>query len=191
MSEMLEALRKKFDVSEVQQRSQGGTTLDYISIDATINRVLEVTDGAYNTTIKKVEVTELGDGSGKFFAFVHLQVALGTSDFDFIIHDGVGAMINRDPDMAVKTALAEAFKKAMHYWGVGLELWDADHRNTLAVMRGALAGDKGSLKQALFLRAVQDGADDVRTAAGIASHFGVSEEDLNDVDRLRELVFAA
>lgn len=190
MNELLEQLRKPFDVTEVQQRSQGGTTLDYVSIDATINRVLDATNGNYDTTIKKVECYPMEDG--KFFAFVHLQVRVPSADvFDGTIHDGVGAMINRDPDMAVKTALAEAFKKAMHYWGVGLELWDADHRDYLAMMRAAMAGDVGALKRLVYLKAVEDGADDVSSADGIASHFGIQSEALNDPERLRELVFAA
>lgn len=189
MNELLELLRKPFDVTEVQQRSQGGTTLDYVSIDATINRVLDATDGNYHTHIKKVECYPMEDG--KFFAFVHLQVSLPAGDWDGYIHDGVGAMINRDPDMAVKTALAEAFKKAMHYWGVGLELWDADHRDYLATMRAAMAGDVGALKRLVYLRAVEAGADDVSTGEGIASHFGVTVDDLADADKLRELAFAA
>lgn len=181
---LLEQLRTRFDVTEVQQRSQGGTTLDYISIDATINRVLEATQGEYETFIRKVEVAALEDG--KFFAWVHLSVELGGK-----IHDGVGAMINRDPDMAIKTALAEAFKKAMHYWGVGLELWDAEHRDYLATMRAAMAGDVGALKRLVYLKAVEQGADDVSTAEGIAEHFKIGRGDLDDADSLRELVFAA
>lgn len=188
---MLELLRKPFDVSEVQQRTQGGTTLDYVSIDATINRVLEATGGNYDTTIKQVELYPIEDGA-KYLAWIHLQVRVPSSNaFEGEIHDGVGAMINRDPDMAIKTALAEAFKKAMHYWGVGLELWDADHRDYLATMRAAMAGDVGALKRLVYLRAVEAGADDVSTGEGIAAHFGVTVDDLADADRLRELAFAA
>lgn len=182
MSELLERLREPFPVAAVRQRSQGGTTLDYIDIAETIGRVLDVTEGSYTTEVVSSSCTPM---DGQYFALVTMRVTVG-DDF----HDGVGAMVNRDPDMAIKTALAEAFKKAMHYWGVGLELWSADHRETLALQRAAVAGDVTALKTLVF-RQVRDAGADTSSAQAIADFYGVAPADLDDVEALTRLALGA
>ncbi|MEM2991059.1 MAG: Rad52/Rad22 family DNA repair protein [Halobacteria archaeon] len=44
---------------------------------------------------------------------------------------GVGADVDSDPDKAVKTALAEAIKKAGHQFGIALYLWDEKERQAV------------------------------------------------------------
>lgn len=120
MSEKLDALSARFDVKDVKQRTQGGRKLDYVSIDSTIRRFNEVLDTNWDTTDLTHSIIPL---DGKYLAVVSLTVrALGKQAV------GIGADVAPDPDKALKTALAEALKKAGHQFGVGLYLWDEEER---------------------------------------------------------------
>lgn len=175
----LAALSAPFKTEEVKQRTQGGKKLDYISIDSTIRRFNEVLGTDWSTHTSSVDVRQLADG--KHLAIVVLSLeALGKSAV------GTGADIAQDVDKALKTALAEALKKAGHQFGVGLYLWDEGERQVVARDRAALSGDVAALKAKVFEKALEGGA--TPTAEGVAQFFKVEIADLQDAAKLKTLL---
>lgn len=175
----LAALSARFDVVDVKQRAQAGRKLDYISIDSTIRRLNDVLGAEWSTRF--VGVPTLTDVGGQYLAVVTLELeALSKKAV------GVGADKASDPDKALKTALAEALKKAGHQFGVGLYLWDEGERAIVARDRAAASGDIAALKAKVFEKALEGGAK--ATAAGVAEFFNVSVEDLQNASTLSKLL---
>lgn len=175
----LAALSARFDVKEVKQRSQGGRKLDYISIDATINRLNEVLGADWSVTENSVQLIAL-DG-GKYLATVVLTLsALEKTAL------GVGADVATDADKALKTALAEGLKKAGHQFGIGLYLWSEDEREVVARDRAASTGDLSALKAKAFEVALDKGAEP--NAQSVADTLGISLEELQDAAKLRAVL---
>jgi hypothetical protein len=58
-----------------------------------------------------------------------------------ISRDGIGSSINFDPDTSVKTAQAEALKKACHQFGIALYLWQEAERDFIALQKAASTDD--------------------------------------------------
>lgn len=175
----LAALSARFDVADVKQRAQAGRKLDYISIDATINRFNDVLGPEWSTVITSQQLVP--EPSGGYLAVVALEVqALGKTAA------GVGADKANDPDKALKTALAEALKKAGHQFGVGLYLWDEGERAIVQRDRAAASGDIAALKAKVFEKALEGGAK--ATAAGVAEFFNVTVEDLQNAATLSKLL---
>ena len=149
-------LTRKFHHSAIKKNQSGQ---DYVSIDGYINRLNEVLNHAWAWTINDVQfypdaapVTK--NGKPQYLAIVQGTltvilsdigvVSVGTDEDSFlttskaqISRDGIGASINFDPDTAVKTAQAEALKKACHQYGIALYLWDEAERNFIALQRQA------------------------------------------------------
>jgi hypothetical protein len=125
----LQALQAEFATSEHKNRSQGGKTLTYIDIAQTIKRVNEVL-GANWSILPGTKTTILPTSEGGFGAMTEVHIRATIDGVEKRLY-GVGAMTNRDPDMAVKTALAEAIKKAFHQVGVALYLWDEEARDRI------------------------------------------------------------
>lgn len=180
MSELLKKLSARFDTKDVKQRSQGGKRLDYISIDATIRRFNDVLGESWSTSLAgPIDVRDIGNG--KYLAIVSLTIeALGKTAV------GTGADTASDVDKAIKTALAEAIKKAGHQFGVGLYLWDEDERDIVQRDRQANAGDLNALKAKAFELALERGAE--ANPASIAKTLGIKEADLQDADKLRAVL---
>lgn len=178
-SDALTALSAKFKTSEVKQRTQGGRKLDYISIDSTIRRFNDVLGVEWSTDL--IGAPSLVPVDGGYLATVSLSLtALGKTAV------GVGADKAPDPDKALKTALAEALKKAGHQFGVGLYLWDADEREVVARDRAALSGDVAALKAQVLEKAIEGGASP--TAEGVAAYYKVEVADLQDATKLQALL---
>ena len=120
-------LSAKFETDEVKQREGGfNKKLDYIPIDKVINRLNAVLPMGYSWTVKDV-----GEMGGSVIVTGCLEIVT-QQGFPPVIRYGVGAdKIGTDMDKAVKTAYAEAFKKACNTLGVGLYLWDEDEREEL------------------------------------------------------------
>lgn len=180
MSEQLEKLSARFDTKDVKSRNQGGKRLDYISIDATIRRFNDVLGNDWSTHLAgPIDVRDTGNG--KYLAIVTVELtALGKSAV------GTGADAATDVDKAIKTALAEAIKKAGHQFGVGLYLWDEEEREIVQRDRNANAGDINALKEKAFELALERGAE--ANAASIAATLGLKEKDLQDGDKLRAVL---
>lgn len=119
----IEQLSARFPAEAHGQRQQGGRTLTYIGIDSTIQRLNEVFGLAYSTEI--LEVRFQGD-----FVMVWASLTYQDDEGKQQKKHGVGVdkLDARDPDKCVKTAYAEAIKKASHQLGVGLYLWDDKER---------------------------------------------------------------
>lgn len=136
-------------------------------------------------------IAPLGE-TGKFFAYTELTLT-ATIDGTPKQAYGFGAMTNPDPDMAGKTALAEALKKAGHQLGIALYLWDEDARGR-AEKRMALAGNLGSeaaLKKAVFDLAEQKLGRKPKTAAEVAKVFEIAPGALADKDALVRILTEA
>ena len=121
-----EALAKNFPVSEVKQREGGfGKKLDYIPIDGVLNRLNDVLPMGYSWSIDSV--VQIADS-----VVVTGTLTINVGD-ECIKRSGIGSdVIGKDLDKTVKTAYAEAIKKACNTLGVGLYLWDADERAEIA-----------------------------------------------------------
>lgn len=179
---VLEKLRRPFPAGDVKQRQGGGgKTLDYISIETTIERFLAEAPN-YSWTGRVVTISQ--NEKGQFVAVVegNLEVE-GKTGF------GVGAMVNPDPDMAVKSANSEAFKNAAkNGFGTALELWHEEHRESLKVARAAAGGSEASLKKAVFDLAKKNLGKTKPTVADVAELFGVEPGELSDKDMLEKIL---
>jgi hypothetical protein len=127
-----EALEKKFPVDEVKQREGGfGKKLDYIGIDSAIGRMNEVLPMGYSWVI---DDTVFVEGSVVVTGTLTIETRREDGSIELIKRSGIGADVvsPKDIDKSVKTAYAEAFKKACNTLGVALYLWDADERAEIA-----------------------------------------------------------
>lgn len=101
-------------------------------------------------------------------------------------------MTNSDPDMAMKTALAEAIKKAGHQLGIALYLWDETARER-AEQRRALAkatDSEATLKRAVFKLAQERLDRKPESAAEVASVFGVDVQAVTEKEGLLSILRA-
>lgn len=182
----LDALAAEFAPEEHKTRSQGGTTLTYLSIDATIKRLNEVLGAAWST---KASTDLIPLDGGKYLAKCELTLS-GLIDGTQRDAYGVGAMVNGDPDMAAKTALAEAIKKAGHQLGIGLYLWDPVARESVGKRMKLAGASQATLKNELFAIAKRELGKDKPSAKEIAAHFGMDVADLQEPDKIREALEA-
>lgn len=125
--EVVEAMSKKVPAEFLETVTKGKRgALTYIPIDKVIRMLNERFGDSWS--ISDTEVTPFPNMTG-FYAKVNL-VIIGKEGA--IQRPGVGADIHRgeggpDPDKMIKTALANAVKKAANMFGMGLELWDKDN----------------------------------------------------------------
>lgn len=165
-------LARPFPASDVRSRQgQGGKTLDYIDIATVINRLNESTEYRWSSRIDREQVHHMGttiipevkDAEGNvtqkerrfdlWGGVVTVTISM-VSDGFVISHSGIGADTDTDLDKVLKTAQAEATKKAAHQFGIGIELWDEDHRATVQAIR---KGDISKLKPVMVRRAMEEG----------------------------------
>jgi hypothetical protein len=163
MTMIPESLTRKFHPSLVKKNQSGQ---DYVAIDGYINRLNEVLGHGWTWAINnwkimdaaptksgKAQYTAVVQGTlGVFLSDVGV-ISLGEDDDSFlttqkaiVYRDGIGANTNFDPDTAVKSAQAEALKKACHQFGIALYLWNAAERDYVELQRRAGQGDDLALK---------------------------------------------
>lgn len=136
--EFLSRLQTPFPPQQVQRREQGGNTLYYIAINHVIERFNQACGARWTSKILSSELTSqinVKNQRIEYLAKCSLGISIEWEEGESTkqtTREGVGADISFDPDTAVKTSLAEAFKKAGHAWGVGLELWSPARRAYLA-----------------------------------------------------------
>jgi hypothetical protein len=160
--------------------------LDYIDIPETIKRLRDACGMDVSWEIDQATL-EYDSENGKFLGFVqgHLVVK---DDLQTSKWGGVGAMVDKDPDMAIKTATAEAIKKAGHGFGIALYLWDPEERDAIAAARTASTSTNvNALKKAVALNAKVRGVDPI-TPSTLAKFYDVSMEELHNPDTLRRLL---
>lgn len=155
-------LTEKFHPSLVRKNQSGQ---DYVAIDGYINRLNEVLGHAWAWQINKSEfypdaAPTTKNGKPQYLAIVQGTLTIILSDIGvisvgdeddgepylttqkaMISRDGIGAGVNFDPDTAVKTAQAEALKKACHQYGIALYLWDSAERDFVELQRQAANSD--------------------------------------------------
>ena len=157
-------LTEKFHPTLVKKNQSGQ---DYVAIDGYINRLNDVLGHAWAWQINNWQINEATPtktGKMQYMAVVQGTltiilsdigvVSVGEDDEDaflttqkaMISRDGIGANINFDPDTAVKSAQAEALKKACHQYGIALYLWDSAERDFVELQRQAAQNDV-ALKQ--------------------------------------------
>lgn len=160
-------LTEKFHPSLVKKNQSGQ---DYVSIDDYINRLNEVLghawawqindwklypDAAPPTAKGKPQYLAVVQGSLSIFLSDIGVISIGAEDDDdaflttqkaVVVRDGIGSNINFDPDTAVKSAQAEALKKACHQYGIALYLWKEAEREFVALQKSATNNDV-ALKQ--------------------------------------------
>ena len=132
LKEIQKALADRFPVDQVKQREAGfgGKKLDYIGIDSAIGRLNDVLPMGYSWIVNSTCVLE-----GAVVVTGTLEITLQDGDrLVTVRRSGIGAdtVSAKDMDKSVKTAYAEAFKKACNTLGVALYLWDADERADIA-----------------------------------------------------------
>ena len=97
---------------------------------------MAVVQGTLGVYLNDVGVISLGEDDDSFL----------TTQKAIVFRDGIGANINFDPDTAVKSAQAEALKKACHQFGIALYLWDSAERDFVELQRKA-SNDDNALKR--------------------------------------------
>lgn len=130
LKDVQDLLQQKFEVDDVKQRDgMGGLKLDYIPIDVVLNRLNSVLPLGYSWAVDKTEII-----NGFVMLIGTLTITL--PDGSKIQRSGVGAdTLGKDLDKSIKTAYAEAIKKACNTLGIGLYLWDTEERASIAKER--------------------------------------------------------
>lgn len=173
------ALREPFPLDKIYSRQgPGGKTLDYVSIETVLERLIEV--APEYSIIGNVELLEKG------LAVVSVQLSVGDK-----VGFGIGSMQNPDLDMCVKSATSEAIKNAAkNGFGVALDLWNAEYRDSVKDARALAGMTEAQLKAKVFgiARTKLDKAKP--SAAEIGKLFGVPAAKLTDEDTLREILVA-
>jgi len=186
----LERLAAEFDASAYQSRQApgGGPELTYVSIDQTINRLNEVLGPAWSTNAKS-ELREVAAANGRmqFLATCELHLSCMVDGYPKTAY-GVGAMQNRDPDMALKSALAEAIKKAAHQLGVGLHLWDKTTRARIEQKMTLAKASPAKLKATVYQLARDRLGKTKPTMAEVAALFNRKAADMTDDNVNREIL---
>ena len=191
-----EQLRERFKPGVVKQRTIRGKQFDYVAIDATIGRLLDAlglewsfTNCTYDVQPAMVHRSEGEDVPG-YQCVVSGELIINDSDPSRrSIHWGVGADVADDLDKALKTALAEALKKAGHQVGIGLYLWRDEERQTLARQRKLAGGNVAALKTELIKRNnLTLGPNKEDNVKFLSEHFNVLPEQLDDPAVLMQLL---
>lgn len=155
-----EALTERFHHTLVRKNQSGQ---DYVSIDGYINRLNDVLgamwswnindwklypDAAPHTSTGKPQYLAVVQGTLTIILSDIGVVSVGIDEDSFLTtqraqvsRDGIGSNINFDPDTAVKSAQAEALKKACHQFGIALYLWQEAERDFVALQKAAITND--------------------------------------------------
>jgi hypothetical protein len=203
----LERLAERFNV-ELHRRNGKGFT--YIPIEHVIRRFNEVTPG-WDLKITKSEFSLLpGLTYGRAskpaaYALVEVEITADTEDAGIITRSGIGGDFGSadDVDKLVKTALAEAIKKAGNEFGVGLYLWDEEERALIeSAQEQGLTGQVERASTPVQTAGYNDALDALknrvadlaerqginRTGPAIAAHFGIEVAQLQDAATLEKIL---
>lgn len=199
---LLNQLGKEFP-PEVIKSNQGRP---YVPIDKVLARLADVLEGAWDLQLdpEPLQVVddvyrERGAARRAFLAQVRATITVRDGD-QVIVRDGVGADISPDPDKALKTAQANAVKKAAQQFGVGAQLWDENYRADLDKKQAQAQADKQevkAIKQEILRRAAEWSEDidlgfETRSEMALAyldaQHIKTPEAD--DLDQWRRIIQA-
>ena len=153
-----DALTERFHPSLIKKNQSGQ---DYVSIDGYINRLNDVLGAMWSWSVNDWKIADAAltkSGKPQYTAVVQGTltiilsdigvVSVGNDEDSFLTtqraqvsRDGIGSSINFDPDTSVKTAQAEALKKACHQFGIALYLWQEAEREFIALQKAATTND--------------------------------------------------
>jgi len=179
-SSLLDRLAADFPKGEVRQRDGGrGIKLDYIDVVQTINRLCDVLGADWDWRVLDAKVELVDQDGPKYLAFERGELRVRLEDGREVVRGGAGADVDaRDPDKAIKTADAEALKKAGHKFQIALYLWDEGKRNEIAEFRKLTKASLPQLKKAVAIKAGETGASEIAEIISDALELDVTEEDL-------------
>jgi hypothetical protein len=155
---VLERLSERFPAELVHKNPKGQ---DYVKIPDYINRLNTVLGTEWDfrvtsTNLERLEVKVRKKVNGEYKevdATHYIAQVVGDLhvwiDGRETIRSGVGADYDYvgDPDKALKTAQAEALKKACHQFGICSYLWYEEERDLVQAQREAASGDISGLKK--------------------------------------------
>lgn len=193
MTDVLTALAADFPKSEVRERDGGrGVKLDYIDIVSTINRLCSVLGANWDWRVLDAKVEVVDNDGPKYLAYERGELVVTLEDGTTITRGGSGADIDsRDPDKAIKTADAEALKKAGHKFQIALYLWDEEKRDEIAEYRKLAKGASlGSLKKAALEKSGAKTVDELLADVNATFDFEYTEADLQEPAVLLEYLAA-
>jgi hypothetical protein len=125
-----QALMARFQPHEHEERNNKGQSLTYIPWACVAERLNQVFGIRWGW-----EVLTLNVDAENLVVWCHGRITYTDGLGQVFNHDGVGAdsgrLANKDLDNTVKTAMAEAFKKAAHTMGIGLYLWDKQDKKAV------------------------------------------------------------
>jgi hypothetical protein len=180
-------LSERFHPSLVRKNPKGQ---DYVAIDGYINRLNDVLGDKWNWEVHNIEFRDgppTNSGKPQYLAIASGTLSITVQEealaYGVVRRDGVGAGLNFDPDTSVKTAQAEALKKACHQYGIALYLWREDEREFVEDQRRAVTDDKALKKVALTYTQQALNITDKPTADQILEVLGIIEW---DTDAARE-----
>lgn len=211
-----EKLLARFDVEDHKTNPRGYT---YIAIEKTIRRFIEV-DPAFELHVLREAFGPLPgltygrQSKAAAYALVTVEVTIKG-----VTRAGTGGDYGAadDVDKLVKTAFAEAIKKAGHEFGVGLYLWDEEERALIeSAQQQGLTGQVALVTTApapttapeaavpvaaapagVDVQVLKDEVTRIALAAGvqmtapaIAAHFSVPVEALQSPEVLQQIVSA-
>lgn len=186
MDDWMRDLQAWFELSDHSIRDG----LVYVSNEATIRRFNTVLGANWRLQINSTYQDHLKEHpektkSGKTQFYASCIVSLDVyAEGGRVSRDGYGAAVNFDPDTAVKTAQAEAMKKASNQFGVAGYLWNKENADIVA---GAMRGDPGCRVEFLVNKAISYGCEMDRES--IAAFYNVKPEDMTDVEVLQSLCY--
>jgi hypothetical protein len=180
-------LRQKFPPGVVKSRTIRGKDFDYVAIDATIGRMLDTLGLEWSFTNCTYDVQPAmvarrdGDPVPGYQCVVSGELIVHDVAGLESVHWGIGADVADDLDKCLKTALAEALKKAGHQLGIGLYLWQDEERQNLARERKLVGGNVAALKTELVKRNnLTLGPDKEDNIRFLTEYFHVTPDQLND-----------
>ena len=142
-----EDLTRHFHHSQVRKNQ---SNQDYVSIDGYINRLNEVLGNKWDWRVNEWTFRDgppTAKGKPQYIAVCHGTLTIIFEDPDepdrreIAERAGMGAGFNFDPDTSIKTAQAEALKKACHQFGIALYLWSEEERDYIQMQRNAMTDD--------------------------------------------------
>lgn len=186
----LEELCRKFDPAIFKFNQQGHV---YITVQHFISRLTDTMGPAWGSTTKESSLqlspNKTQSGKAQWVASAAVDVWVRIDDYT-ITRTGWGGDENFDPNTAMKTAGAEAFKKACNQLGIGFYLLGKDnpereiHEFHNSYLNGGQIED---LKKAVAKAARVDGYDGPLDAS-MSKFFNVKPADLQDAQKLDEIL---
>ena len=200
-------LQRNFDPQEVRKHPH--SNFHYLSIDTVMNRMDEVLGPNWTLSVLSVSCAPVDpewkkygsrDPKTGFLATCTVRISAliqGGNPPIHTVRDGVGADFADDPDKAIKTALANAVKKAANGFGVGRYLWNAEERAAIDEAQSA-RNDTKALKKAVAEKYMTTLTENQKIAfqdqppadrlQDIAAYYDVVPEDLASADTLNTIL---